>query len=738
MPTGRRRAAATPLPSLPGYEVLRELGRGGMGVVYQARQLGFNRLVALKMLLSGVYGGDDERARFRIEAEAVARLQHPNIVQVHEVGEHDGKPFFSMEFCPGGGLDRKLSGAPLSPAEAARLVETLAGAMQLAHSRNIVHRDLKPANILLTADGAPKITDFGLAKTLDGDGGQTRTGAVMGTPRYMAPEQASGKTHSVGPAADVYALGAILYECLTGLPPFRGDSVLETLEQVRTREPTSLCQLRRGTPRDLETICLKCLRKEPERRYASAEALAEDLRRWREGKPIAARAVGGVERAVKWVRRHAVASALAAAVLLATVLGVAGVVWKYVEARHEADKAKAARDFLVRILKLSDRKDQGGTLTAREILDLADKRIPVEFADHPELRADLEAVVEEVYTAIGSNAPQAMILDARGTVQLQSAREPNRRADPQTLLYDNDRLVLGADADVLLVFLQDFHKERLQPGTEAAIHRKGCEPKEAVRERRDDIQMTFVRLPKGTFYMGGGGGKAGKKTEIKEDFEIAAFDVTQGQWQMVMDDDNPSHFSRNPSHFSRLGERRNDVEQISDNVLKLFPVENVSWDNVQEFIRRLNEKEREHGFTYRLPTEAEWEYACRGGATSEEECSYYFYFEKPTNDLSSEQANFNGVLPIGNAQKGPDLKRTTRVGVYRPNKLGLYDMHGNVWQWCNDQLVVRGGSERPIRGGCWNLGGLFCEAAYPISPLEPSELDETIGFRLVRVPSGGE
>ena len=410
-------APLPPLPSLPGYEIVRELGRGAMGVVYQARQLGFKRLVALKMMLSGIYGGDDERERFSTEAQAVARLQHPNIVQVYEVGEHDGKPFFSMEFCPGGALDKKLSEAPLSPAEAARLVETLAGAVQLAHSRNIVHRDLKPANILLTADGAPKITDFGLAKALDADGAQTTTGAIMGTPRYMAPEQASGKTHSVGPAADVYALGVILYECLTGRPPFQGDSVLETLEQVRTREPASLRQLRRGTPRDLETICLKCLRKEPERRYASAEALAEDLRRWREGKPIAARAVGSVERSVKWVRRHAVASALAAAVLLGTVLGVAGVVWKYIEAekqkhiavaekqeaQHEADKATKVRDFLVSILKLSDRKDKGGTLTAREILDLADKRIPVEFKDQPELRADLEAAVDEVYTAIGSN-----------------------------------------------------------------------------------------------------------------------------------------------------------------------------------------------------------------------------------------------------------------------------------------------------------------------------------------------
>ena len=254
----------TPTPaSVPGYEILGELGRGGMGVVYKARQVGLDRVVALKMILAGGHAGPKHLARFRAEAEAVAQLQHPNIVQVHEVGEHEGKPFFSMEFCPGGGLDRKLQGTPLPPAEAARLVETLARAVHAAHQQNVIHRDLKPANVLLGADGTPKVTDFGLAKRLDADKMLSLTGQVLGTPSYMPPEQAAGKTLQVGPAADIYALGAILYECLTGRPPFKAASAIETLLQVVRDDPVPPRRLQSKTPRDLETICLKALAKEP-------------------------------------------------------------------------------------------------------------------------------------------------------------------------------------------------------------------------------------------------------------------------------------------------------------------------------------------------------------------------------------------------------------------------------------------------------------------------------------------
>jgi formylglycine-generating enzyme required for sulfatase activity len=286
-------------------------------------------------------------------------------------------------------------------------------------------------------------------------------------------------------------------------------------------------------------------------------------------------------------------------------------------------------------------------------------------------------------------------------------------------------LGLAADARVRLVVLSDFHQEWLAAGREATVGRKGCMPAEAVGRRSNDILMTFARLPKGTFYMGGGGGTAGKKTEIKEDFEIAVYTVTQGQWQAVM--------GNNPSMFSRQGANQGSVSGISEEELKLFPVETVSWDDALEFIKRLNEKEREGGYLYRLPTDAEWEYACRGGATSEAECSYHFYFDKPGNHLSSDQANFNDKFPVGNTPKGMYLGRPTRVGSYPPNKLGLCDMHGNVWQWCADALG--GTSLRVIRGGSWLFDGTFCRAASR-NGYAPTVRGVYLGFRLARVPRG--
>jgi WD40 repeat protein len=340
-------AAATEPIEVAGYEVLRELGRGGMGVVYQARQTKLGRVVALKMILSGAHAGEGDTARFRTEAEAIARLQHPNIVQIYEVGEHGGLPFFSLEFCPGGGLDRKLNGTPLPAKEAASLVEVLARAMHAAHQKGVVHRDLKPANVLLAEDGTLKITDFGLAKKLD-EAGQTASGAVMGTPSYMAPEQAGyqpdAPARAIGPAADVYALGAILYECLTGRPPFKAATPLDTILQVVADDPVPPTRLQPTVPRDLETICLKCLEKAPAKRYGSAQELADDLRRFLDGRPVAARRSGLVERAGKWARRRPAVAALLAALAVVVAGGLVGMTVLYLKAVEERGSAEWERD----------------------------------------------------------------------------------------------------------------------------------------------------------------------------------------------------------------------------------------------------------------------------------------------------------------------------------------------------------------------------------------------------------
>jgi WD40 repeat protein len=355
-------------PAVPGYEVLGELGQGGMGVVYKARQVSLNRAVALKMLLGGAHARPRDLAHFRLEAEALASLHHPGIVQVYEVGECDGHPYLCLEFVEGGSLAERVRGRPQPPSEAARLVQALARAMHAAHQAGVVHRDLKPSNVLLAADGTPKVTDFGLARRLEGGARQTASGDVMGSPSYMAPEQAGGRSHTAGPAADVYALGAILYECLTGRPPFQAATVVETVMLVLTAEPVPPRRQQPALPRDLETICLKCLAKEPGRRYADAQELAEDLDRFLTREPIVARRVGWLERLALWVRRRptrAAACGLAALVLvLAGLGGGATALWQRAEgalqreqrAKEDVELARAAerkaKDDLDRALDL--------------------------------------------------------------------------------------------------------------------------------------------------------------------------------------------------------------------------------------------------------------------------------------------------------------------------------------------------------------------------------------------------
>jgi tetratricopeptide (TPR) repeat protein/predicted Ser/Thr protein kinase len=384
-----------PPPTVPGYEIIGELGRGGMGVVYKARQVSLNRVVALKMILGGAHARPQHLARFRIEAEAVARLQHPNIVQVYEVGEHDGQPYLSLEFVDGGNLEKSIGGRAQPPRQAAELVETLARAMHAAHQRGVVHRDLKLGNVLLTAEGVPKITDFGLAKRLDAGSGHTRSGDVMGTPTYMAPEQAQGRTREIGPVTDVYALGIMLYELVTGRVPFEGETPVDTMLRVLEDDPVPPTRLQPRMSRDLETICLKCLEKEPKRRYATAGEFADDLRRFLNNEPIKARPIGTWERGVKWARRRPAVAALLGVSGLA-VLGVLAVsLWFNVQLQAALQDARA--NFLraqeqEREAKLQEERAVASAREAEQRRAIAEENLQT-----------ARAALDETLTAVGKD-----------------------------------------------------------------------------------------------------------------------------------------------------------------------------------------------------------------------------------------------------------------------------------------------------------------------------------------------
>jgi eukaryotic-like serine/threonine-protein kinase len=357
-------------PTIAGHEILAELGHGGMGVVYKARQVGLNRVVALKMILAGSRADASQLKRFRAEAEAVARLQHPNIVQIHHVGEADGCPYFSMEFVDGRSLAQELGGIPQPARQAAGFIRTLAQAMHTAHERGIIHRDLKPANVLLqksdvpdsttqrrvsesetpaisdprfrTLDCVPKITDFGLAKQLDVSLGQTASGVIVGSPSYMAPEQASSRIGVIGPPADVYALGAILYELLTGRPPFKAETPMDTLRQLLADDPVPLSRFHLRVPPDLNTICMKCLQREPHKRYRSALALADDLDRFLHNRPIHARRTSSSERLWRWCRRNPVMALLIASVTSLALLLASGASVAALSLRRQLTRAQQA------------------------------------------------------------------------------------------------------------------------------------------------------------------------------------------------------------------------------------------------------------------------------------------------------------------------------------------------------------------------------------------------------------
>jgi eukaryotic-like serine/threonine-protein kinase len=452
------------------YELLAELGRGGMGVVYRARQKGANRVVALKLLRPDPLGTEEQARRFRNEAEIVAQLDHAGIVPLYEVGEQSGRVYFSMKLIPGGSLESQLDRFAADPRSAAQLMAAVARAVHHAHQRGVLHRDIKPANILLDGAGQPHVSDFGLARRVEGDSGLTQSGAIVGTPSYMAPEQTTGCKGAVTVAADVYGLGAVLYALLTGRAPFRADTPLDTLLLVREREPEAPGKVNPRVGCDLQAICLKCLEKEPARRYGSAEALAEDLESWLNGEPILARRSSFPRRAVKWIRRRPALTALLAVIALAVIGLLAGMLWHNAELREaaarerrlalaadrerqQADSARiqavdsaadtrAFSEFLVNdVLAVSRPKGERGGLginvTVKQALDVAAAKIGKRFRDRPRAEALARHGLGVTYRLIG---------------------EMDRSEEQLRLAYDLRRKTLGPD-----------HEDTLDTGNSLAV-----------------------------------------------------------------------------------------------------------------------------------------------------------------------------------------------------------------------------------------------------------------------------
>ncbi len=457
--SGRRRALDV-APSIAGYEILSELGRGGMGVVYHARQTSLGREVALKIILAGAHAGESERARFRVEAETAARLKHPHIVPIYEIGEQGQLPYLALEFVDGGSLAQAMAVRPLAPVQAAAMVETLARAMDYVHQRGVVHRDLKPANVLLTAEGVPKITDFGLAKWLDAPSGQaTQSGTVLGTPSYMAPEQAHGKSALIGTATDVYALGAMLYEMVTGRPPFHAATSQETVQQLLTEEPLPPSRLQPRVPRDLETICLKCLQKEPARRYAGAGALADDLRCFLDRKPIRARPTPAWERAAKWARRRP-AVAVLVGVSVAAVLAVAIMGLAY-NARLQRERDTARVNFQMALDAVDRFYNQVSENTLlntprmeplrRQLLETAQEfyeRFVRERANDPEARVQLGRTYQRLGQLTRQTKSKTEAIEFMK--QAIAIQEPLVRAHPDNSEYQSDLAISHANLGGLL------------------------------------------------------------------------------------------------------------------------------------------------------------------------------------------------------------------------------------------------------------------------------------------------
>jgi serine/threonine protein kinase/formylglycine-generating enzyme required for sulfatase activity len=754
------------------YRILRALGKGAMGTVYLAEDTHIERQVALKSPHFTEDPTGSQTERFFREARSAGNLRHPNICPIYDFGQIDGKHFITMAYIEGRPLSALIQpGKPQSERKILIAIRKLALALQAAHDKGIVHRDLKPANIMVDTSGEPIIMDFGLARQASqGDDIRlTQTGNILGTPAFMSPEQVKGEPGKIGPPTDQYSLGVILYELLTAQLPFRG-SVMAVMGQILTKEPSPPSQLRADLDVRIEAVCLKMMAKNPSERFRSLKAAADEIssilkspaaKTASKEQPASSpapsptgdrvRADAGASQVLKSLKQKTLSEKdLESLEELARKCysrrdfeQVIQIIERVPVERRNAglqallEKSRGKVDeisFLIRDIDEADRVNDAPTA-----LKTAEALLKVQPGHHQALK------VRQKYSGYGKGAAARIGPLWRFTQPWNKGGWIPRKlvafglvafatmACVVVIYVHKTAIVIDTqdqDQDPNVVVSVDGTKVEITGSTTKVVQ----EPPSAPAPRntgplpptfKNSIGMGFVLVPKGTFWMGGRGGKPGVFQEtITDDFYLGKHLVTQGQWKTVMGE------SSNLSFFSRNGGAKNKVKGISDADLEQFPVEMVSWRDAQIFIKALNSLEKSSGSLYRLPTEAEWEYACRGGATSKEECAFDYYLHQPTNDLSSEYANFDGKFPGGNAPKGHFLGRTCKVGSYAPNRLGLYDMHGNVCEWCVDPYTA--GHCGVVRGGSWHFWGRDLRAAYRWPA--PKGRNGDLGLRVVRVP----
>jgi serine/threonine protein kinase/formylglycine-generating enzyme required for sulfatase activity len=704
-------AAAVP-QGLGAYEILDELGRGGMGIVYKAQHRELKRLVAIKMVLAGGLERD-EVSRFLREAEAVAQLEHPNIIQVHEIGRHQGRPFFSLEYVGGGSLADKLRDTALEPHAAARLLIPVARAIHYAHTHGIIHRDLKPANILLTVDGTPKVGDFGLAKRVGEDSGLTQAGAIIGTPNYMAPEQAQGAGPDVGTAADVYGLGAVLYELLTGRPPFKAARTVDTILLVLSEDPVPPRRLQPKVPRDLETICLKCLRKQPVNRYASALAVAEDLERFLADETIQARPPGIVRRLRRWSRRHRAALQVAAAVVLtgAVLAGVtrwwlsrhahetaAALLHQGYEELGQADAAgpeeEAANhyDAALRHFAAARAVTPGGDTVAGALVELYLHRCRRALDRHE--YAEARGILILLKDLDGADARAAEVADcdrrAQGTGTLAVETTPpgaavwmarvdaDGRAGKPSAIGTTPLAPHDLAPGSYLVSLR--HPQYDDVRCPLFLDHNAAEALKVPLVKRAEVPEGMVYVPPGEFLFGDR--QAGTERRVYLDgFFIDRTEVTGAAYEKFVQ----ATGAPPPDRWQG---------RACPAPLRNEAVCNVSWFDALEYCRWAGK---------RLPTEQQWEKAARGAdGRSFPWGNRYEPYRSICRDLLQEQPGLAvGRLPAG------------------ASPYGCLDLAGNVWEWALDREAP-GRPDRVIRGG----------ASY-------SNADELLSFRRKGAPPGG-